>query len=108
MNRARIIGVGAFAPKRILTNRELEKMVDTTNEWILQRTGIRERHIVEPGVGTSDIAEPAAKRHRPTGALVEFRVLVAGRGAVRVGVGGGFRNDRERRPSRATTCGVRF
>jgi 3-oxoacyl-[acyl-carrier-protein] synthase-3 len=44
-----------------LTNADLEKMVDTTNEWILQRTGIRERHIVDPGVATSDIAAPAAK-----------------------------------------------
>jgi 3-oxoacyl-[acyl-carrier-protein] synthase-3 len=46
MNRARIIGVGAYAPERILTNRELEKMVETSDEWIVQRTGIRERHIV--------------------------------------------------------------
>jgi 3-oxoacyl-[acyl-carrier-protein] synthase-3 len=42
--------------------RDLEKMVETSNEWILQRTGIRERHIVDPGVATSDIAEPAAPR----------------------------------------------
>jgi 3-oxoacyl-[acyl-carrier-protein] synthase-3 len=47
-------------PPRLLTNAELEKMVDTTNEWILQRTGIRERHLVEPGQATSDIAKPAA------------------------------------------------
>jgi 3-oxoacyl-[acyl-carrier-protein] synthase-3 len=48
-------------PPHVLTNADLEKLVDTTNEWILQRTGIRERHIVEPGMGTSDIAEPAAR-----------------------------------------------
>jgi 3-oxoacyl-[acyl-carrier-protein] synthase-3 len=45
----------------VLTNADLEKMVDTTDDWILQRTGIRERHVVEPGQGTSDIAEPAAR-----------------------------------------------
>ena len=53
-------GAGTYVPPRTLTNRDLEKMVDTTDEWILQRTGIRERHIVDPGVATSDIAEPAA------------------------------------------------
>ena len=52
---------GTYVPPHVLTNADLEKMVDTTNEWILQRTGIRERHIVEPGVATSDIAEPAAR-----------------------------------------------
>jgi 3-oxoacyl-[acyl-carrier-protein] synthase-3 len=45
----------------VLTNADLERMVDTTDEWIRQRTGIRERHIVDPGVATSDIAEPAAR-----------------------------------------------
>ena len=44
-------------PPRVLTNADLEKMVDTTDEWILQRTGIRERHIVDPGVATSDLAQ---------------------------------------------------
>ena len=48
-------------PPRVLTNADLEKLVDTTDEWILQRTGIRERHIVDPGVATSDIAAPAAR-----------------------------------------------
>jgi len=47
-------------PPRLLTNSDLEKMVDTTDEWILQRTGIRERHIVDPGVATSDLAREAA------------------------------------------------
>jgi 3-oxoacyl-[acyl-carrier-protein] synthase-3 len=47
-------------PPRVLTNDDLEKLVDTNNEWILQRTGIRERHIVEPGVATSDLAAKAA------------------------------------------------
>ena len=47
-------------PPRLLTNADLEKLVDTSDEWILQRTGIRERHIVDPGVGTSDLAKEAA------------------------------------------------
>ncbi len=62
MNRAQIIGVGAFAPKRILTNRELETMVATSDEWIVQRTGIRERHIVDEGEATSDLAVRAAQQ----------------------------------------------
>jgi len=62
MTRARIIGVGAYAPKRILTNRELEKLVDTSDEWIVQRTGIRERRIVEEGEATSDLALRAAEQ----------------------------------------------
>jgi len=45
MTRARIIGIGAYAPKRVLTNRELERMVETSDEWIVQRTGIRERRV---------------------------------------------------------------
>lgn len=61
VRRVKIAGLGTYVPPRILSNADLESMVDTTNEWILQRTGIRERHIVEPGVATSDIAEPAAR-----------------------------------------------
>lgn len=56
----KIAGLAAFVPPGLLTNEDLSKMVDTSNEWILQRTGIRERHRVEPGVATSDIAKPAA------------------------------------------------
>jgi 3-oxoacyl-[acyl-carrier-protein] synthase III len=47
-------------PPRLLTNADLEKMVDTNDEWILQRVGIRERHIVDPGVATSDLAKEAS------------------------------------------------
>ena len=57
----KIAGLSTYVPPKVLTNADLEKMVETSNEWILQRTGIRERHIVEPGQGTSDIAEPAAR-----------------------------------------------
>ena len=56
----KIAGLSTYVPPRVLTNDELEKMVETSNEWILQRTGIRERHIADPGVATSDIAKPAA------------------------------------------------
>jgi 3-oxoacyl-[acyl-carrier-protein] synthase-3 len=61
VRRVKISGLGTYVPERVLTNADFEKMVDTTDEWILKRTGIRERHIVEPGVATSDIAVPAAR-----------------------------------------------
>jgi 3-oxoacyl-[acyl-carrier-protein] synthase-3 len=61
VRRVKIAGLGTYVPPRVLTNADLEKMIDTTDEWILQRTGIRERHIVDPGVATSDIAVPAAQ-----------------------------------------------
>lgn len=60
VRRARISSLATYVPPKLLTNADLEKMVDTNNEWILQRTGIRQRHIVEPGVGTSDLAKEAA------------------------------------------------
>ena len=59
--RARISALGTYVPPRILTNADLEKMVDTNNEWIVTRVGIRERHIVEKGVATSDLATEAAR-----------------------------------------------
>jgi len=58
---AKITGVGGYVPPRVLTNAELEKMVHTTNEWIMERVGIRERHIVGPGVAASDLAVEAVK-----------------------------------------------
>ena len=60
--RARISSLATYVPPRVLTNADLEKMVETSDEWILQRTGIRERHIVEPGVATSDLAAEAARQ----------------------------------------------
>jgi len=57
-----IKSLATYVPPRLLTNADLEKLVDTTDEWILQRTGIRQRHIVEPGVATSDLAAEAAKK----------------------------------------------
>jgi 3-oxoacyl-[acyl-carrier-protein] synthase-3 len=62
MTRAKIVGVGAYAPKRVLTNADLEKMVATTDEWIVQRTGIRERHIADESEATSDLAVKAAQQ----------------------------------------------
>ena len=62
MCRARISSLATYVPPKVLTNADLEKMVETSDEWILQRTGIRERHIVEPGVATSDLATEAAKK----------------------------------------------
>ncbi len=59
--RARISALGTYVPPRILTNADLEKMVDTNDEWIVTRVGIRERHIVEKGVATSDLATEAAR-----------------------------------------------
>ena len=60
--RAKISAVGTYVPPRLLTNADLEKMVATNDEWITERTGIRERHIVEKGVATSDLAAEAARR----------------------------------------------
>jgi len=59
--RARISAVGTYVPPRVLTNADLEKMVDTTNDWIMERVGIRERHIVDKGVAASDLAVEAVK-----------------------------------------------
>ena len=58
--RAEIKSLATFVPPKVLTNADLEKMVETSNEWIMQRTGIRERHIVDDGVATSDLAKEAS------------------------------------------------
>jgi 3-oxoacyl-[acyl-carrier-protein] synthase III len=58
--RAEIKSLATYVPPRVLSNADLERLVETSNEWILQRTGIRERHIVDPGVATSDLAREAA------------------------------------------------
>jgi len=62
MKRAKIVSVGSYAPKHILTNADLEKLVDTSDEWIVQRTGVRQRHIAEEGEVTSDLAVRAAQQ----------------------------------------------
>ena len=59
--RAKITALGTYVPPRVLTNADLEKMVDTTSQWILERVGICERHIAEKGVAASDLAVAAVK-----------------------------------------------
>jgi 3-oxoacyl-[acyl-carrier-protein] synthase III len=59
---AKITGVAGYVPPRVLTNADLEKMVDTTNEWIMERVGISERHLADKGVAASDLAVEAVKR----------------------------------------------
>jgi 3-oxoacyl-[acyl-carrier-protein] synthase-3 len=59
---ARITGTGGYLPDRVLTNKQLEAMVDTTDQWIRERTGIRTRHIAAEGETTCDLAEQAARR----------------------------------------------
>jgi 3-oxoacyl-[acyl-carrier-protein] synthase-3 len=61
MMHARILGTGSYLPERLLTNADLERMIDTTSEWIVERTGIRERHVAAEGQFTSDLAVEAAK-----------------------------------------------
>ena len=56
-----IIGVGAYAPETVMTNSDLEKMVDTSDQWITERTGIRERRISPADVPTSELAALAAE-----------------------------------------------
>src|SRR3989339_210640 len=59
---AKITGIGFYAPEKILTNKDLEKMVETTDEWIKTRTGMSERHIADEKTATSDLATQAALR----------------------------------------------
>jgi 3-oxoacyl-[acyl-carrier-protein] synthase III len=59
---SRISGTGSYLPEKVLTNHDLEKMVDTTDEWIRTRTGIERRHLAAAGETTVDLAEPAARR----------------------------------------------
>jgi 3-oxoacyl-[acyl-carrier-protein] synthase-3 len=77
--RAKITALGSFVPPRVLSNDDLEKMVSTTNDWILERTGIRERHLVDPGVAASDLAVGAARdlaaRHNVDLSTVEVIIV---------------------------------
>jgi len=60
--RAKITAFGTYVPPQVLTNKDLEKLVETSDEWILERTGIRERHVLAKGLGVSDICTEAAKK----------------------------------------------
>lgn len=62
MNHSRITGTGGYLPERVLTNQDLEKLVDTSDEWIQARTGIKKRHLVSNGETTCDLAEQAARQ----------------------------------------------
>ncbi len=59
---SRITGTGGYLPEKVLTNHDLEKMVDTSDQWITERTGIKKRHIAAEGQATCDLAEQAARR----------------------------------------------
>jgi len=60
--RAKITAFGTYVPPQVLTNKDLEKLVETSDEWILERTGIRERHVLAKGLGVSDICTEAARK----------------------------------------------
>ncbi len=62
MTYARITGTGGYLPEKVLTNQDLERMVDTSDQWIRERTGIEKRHIAADGETTCDLAEQAARR----------------------------------------------
>jgi 3-oxoacyl-[acyl-carrier-protein] synthase III len=78
--RAKITGVAGYVPPRVLTNADLEKMVNTTNDWIVERVGIRERHIADKGVAASDLAVEAVKKLQANHAfdLQEIDLIVLG------------------------------
>lgn len=70
MTYSRILGTGSYLPARILTNADLEKLIDTNDQWIVDRTGIRERHIAAEGEFTSDLAVQAARAALDAAGLV--------------------------------------
>lgn len=78
--RVKISALGTYVPPRLLTNADLEKMVETSDQWITERTGIRERHIVDKGVAASDLAVEAAKK-----ALAERGIAASDLDAILVG-----------------------
>src|SRR5438105_15054754 len=59
--KTKITALGCYTPPRLLTNQDLEKLVETDDQWIMDRTGIRERHIADPAMATSDMALEAAR-----------------------------------------------
>ena len=69
MNYARIRGTGGYLPEKVLTNADLEQLIETTADWIVERTGVEERHIAAPGETTCDLAEQAARRALDAAAL---------------------------------------
>jgi len=80
LRRVRIAGLSTYVPPRVLNNADLEKLVETSDEWILQRTGIRERHIVDDGMATSDMAKVAS-----LGAIAQAGIAATDVGFIVVG-----------------------
>ena len=78
--RAKISALGTYVPPKVLTNQDLEKMVDTNDQWIMERTGIRERHVLEQGKGVSDICVEASKKCLAARGIAptEVEVIVVG------------------------------
>ncbi len=74
--RAKISALGTYVPPRLLTNDDLEKMVETSHDWIMERTGIRERHIADKGMATSDLAVEAARKALARSGMVPTDVEV--------------------------------
>jgi 3-oxoacyl-[acyl-carrier-protein] synthase-3 len=77
---SRIVGTGSYLPEKVLTNADLEKIVETTDEWIRERTGIRQRHVAAEGQTTSDLAVEAAKRAMDAAGVTaaEIDLLIVG------------------------------
>ena len=61
LRAATVAGLGMYVPERVMTNHDLEQLVETTDDWIFTRTGIRERRIAAPDQATSDLCVPAAR-----------------------------------------------
>jgi 3-oxoacyl-[acyl-carrier-protein] synthase-3 len=78
--RAKITALGTYVPPQVLTNKDLEKMVDTNDQWIIERTGIRERHVLAKGQGTSDMCVEAAKKALAARGIApsEVEVIIVG------------------------------
>jgi 3-oxoacyl-[acyl-carrier-protein] synthase-3 len=78
--RAKITALGTYVPPKVITNKDLEKLVETSDEWIISRTGIRERHMLEAGLGVSDICVEAAKKCLAARGMepTEVEVIVVG------------------------------
>jgi len=74
LKRAGILGIGSYVPPRVLTNFDLEKMVDTSDEWIRTRTGISERHIADEASATSDLAVHAARSAMENAGVTESEI----------------------------------
>jgi len=76
--RAKITALGTYVPPDILTNQDLERMVDTNDQWIMERTGIRERHVLAKGLGVSDMCAEAAKKCLAARGIAEDKIAEFG------------------------------